>query len=170
MLGSEYLRDSISLLLVLALLPATWGCGSGAAQLETNDPSRIRLQALGIQYARYLNLHSGKLPPSEIELKRFISAQGKTFLQERGIANVDSLFVSPRDNQPLVVSYGTNKLVRGFSADPMVAHEQKGIDGLRLAVFPGGAVLELDEEMFSKLSLAKRGEEGEAGGGEADQE
>ena len=53
------------------------------------------MQALGIQYARYLNLNGGKLPPSEAELKRFISIQGKTFLQDHRISGVDSLFVSP---------------------------------------------------------------------------
>ena len=72
------------------------------------------------------------------------------------------------------MSYGTNKLVRGFSADPMVAHERTGINGRRPAVFPSGAVLELDEEMFGKLTLAKGVDEnptgdGETAGGEGDQ-
>jgi hypothetical protein len=136
-----------------ALLAA--GCGSRTSQLDQKDPSRIRMQTLAIEYARYLNHNGGKLPPNEDVLKKYIVGRGKSFLSERGILSVDELFVSPRDGQPLVVSYGTQKLVRAFSADPIVAHEQKGIQGKRLVAFPSGAVVDLDPDMFDKLQVAK---------------
>jgi hypothetical protein len=142
----------LGLALGVALLA---GCGSETTQLEPNDPSRIRMQTLAIGYARYLNRNDGKLPANETELKRFIAIQGMNSLTQRGITNVDELFVSPRDGQPLVVSYGTEKLVRGFTADPIVAHEQTGVGGRRLVAFPSGAVVELEPEMFHKLPLAK---------------
>ena len=131
------------------------GCGSSVNSLEQNDPARIRMQSLAIMYASYLSHNGGKLPPNETELKKFISATGKSFLAERKIANLDELFVSPRDGQRLLVGYGTEKLVRGFSTDPIVAHEQTGVKGMRLVAFPSGAVVEVSPEMFGKLPIAK---------------
>jgi hypothetical protein len=142
-------------LALLASFAFSVGCGSGVQQLDKNDPSRIRMQSLAILYASYLNHNGGKLPASETELKNFMLATGKTYLAERGINKIDDLFVSQRDGQPLVVSYGAHKLVRGFTADPIVAHEKAGLNGMRLVAFPSGAVLELDTEMFSKLPIAK---------------
>lgn len=131
------------------------GCRSGVQQLDQNDPSRIRMQSLAILYASYLNHNGGKLPASEAEFKKYISSTAKSYLAERGLTQIDDLFVSPRDGQALVVSYGAHKLVRGFSADPIVAHEKIGINGKRLVAFPSGAVLELDPVMFDKLPIAK---------------
>jgi hypothetical protein len=139
----------------LASIAFSAGCGSGVQQLDQSDPSRIRMQSLAVLYASYLNHNGGKLPASETELKKYILATGKSYLAERGLTKIDDLFVSQRDGQPLEVSYGAHKLVRGFTADPIVAHEKTGINGKRLVAFPSGAVLELDPEMFDKLPIAK---------------
>jgi hypothetical protein len=139
----------------MAAISISAGCGSGNGQLEQNDPSRIRMQTLAISYSRYLAQNGGKMPASEAIFKKYIARRGTKFLAERGIKNVDELFLSPRDGQPLVVSYGTRKIVRGFSPDPIVAHEQTGVGGKRLVAFPSGAVIDLDPVMFDKLNMAR---------------
>ena len=116
------------------------------------------MQTLAISYSRYLAQNGGKMPASEAVFKKYIARRGTKFLAERGIKNVDELFISPRDGQPLVVSYGTRKIVRGFSPDPIVAHEQTGVEGKRLVAFPSGAVIDLDPEMFDKLNMARDSE------------
>jgi hypothetical protein len=122
------------------------GCNSQVSS-DNGAADTSRIKALTMLYTSYMNRHGGA-PASESEFKRYITETGKPFLESQGIA-VDELFVSPRDNQPHVVLYGTEaaKLLN----QGVVTYERTGVDGTRLVGYRAGSVNEVDEIEFRKL-------------------
>lgn len=143
----------------LAVLSATVffqaGCGSHK-QVRQNGPDSTRMTALAGYYSRYVGRHQGHLPPDEATLKSFIRSEGKGALPKGGATDIDALFSSERDDKPLVISYGNSSPNREFTPELIVAHEQVGVEGKRLAAFPSGAVRELDQAAFDEFDQVGR--------------
>jgi hypothetical protein len=113
------------------------GCKGGGLPEE-----EARISKLAVFYGRYISQHKGKTPPSEAELKKFI----KTIDAD---ANLDELFVSPRDSEPYVVRYNIPAGAPG--AATVTAHEKTGKNGKRLVALTTGEVRSVDEAEFQKL-------------------
>ena len=129
---------------VLGLL--TVGCGG--AQRRAKQREESNLKPLAILYGQFIGQHRGRPPASEEEFKKFIGSFGKEQLATFNVADLDSLFVSPRDQKPYVVLYG--KAPRAGSAR-VIAYEQEGQGGTRFVATDLGKVEEVDEARFREL-------------------
>jgi hypothetical protein len=109
-----------------------------------------RMQALAVCYSLYVNQHQGHLPSDESTLKTFIRTECKNVLNKRGVADVNAIFSSDRDNRPLIVRYAKPSASPEFVPEMIVAHEETGVDGRRLVAFPSGVVRELDAAALDK--------------------
>jgi hypothetical protein len=98
----------------------------------------------------YAESKLGHRPASEAELKSLIKASGQQMITSLNLGSVDELFVSERDGQPFTVLYGAQP--KGEARD-VIAYEQTGVAGKRLVGYSLGAIAEVDEEQFAKLSL-----------------
>jgi hypothetical protein len=85
----------VSVAVVAAAVTLASGCsgGGGTPQPETE----IHLKKLAGLYMKYVQTHQGRGPKSEAEFKEFGKAQNTP--------DLDSMFVSPRDNQPYTIIY-----------------------------------------------------------------
>jgi hypothetical protein len=129
--------------LVPLIMALATGCGSGAA---ASHKGVAHLKAITVLYFKANSLLH-KNPETEAEFKKVI-ADSKPDLGVLGASNIDDLFVSDRDNQPLVIMYG--QAPKGVAAG-VVAYEQTGVDGKRLVGNRGGQVEEADATRFAQL-------------------
>lgn len=125
----------------------TAGCGSNAHKVEQETSN---LKPLMVLYGRYIGQHRGQPPPNETAFKEFIKSVGLAELPG-GAKDVDSLFISTRDNQPYVIIYGPPKGGTGPGGQPVVAYEQTGVSGHRFVASLLGAVEEVDDTKFRQL-------------------
>jgi hypothetical protein len=136
-------RFFVSSGLVFGLLA---GCSQDAPPPTVQQ---IHLKDLAVAYGRFIASHRGQSPKDEKEFKAFVQTM-LPYLPSKP-TDVDSLFVSPRDNQPYVVRYGASSAVSGSGQAPVVAYEQQGVDGNRFIATILGAVEEVDEARFREL-------------------
>ena len=119
--------------------------GCGPTQVPQKPASR-HIQNLARGYLAY-KASKGKPPPDEKDFKAFLAKLPPERAKPVGLedGNVDSLFVSPRDGKPYVVSYKA-----GMGRAPII-HEQEGKNGKRQVAYPTGQVDEIDEARFRQL-------------------
>jgi hypothetical protein len=144
----------------LALILA--GCGSKGTPPPTAEQN---IQKFARVYGQYVARNQGRAPASIDELKKFLGSQDQKVLTTLNLTDVDSVFVSPRDNEPYVLvrpkPRGANRPggpppapgspPPGNAASPVVAHEKTGSGGKRYVVFADTRVEEVDEERFKEL-------------------
>lgn len=143
-------RTTRALSCLLLGIVAFAGCGGGpVASAESKDVSHARaLTALYFTVTSAL----GKSPDSEAQFKEEIAKRSPD-LGVLNVGSVDELFVSDRDGQPLVVSYG--QPAAGVDR-AVVVYEQTGKDGVRLVGNRSGQVQELDAAAFAKVVSAAK--------------
>src|SRR5947207_15917680 len=110
---------------LLSGLAIVLGC-SGSDTL--NSPTAARLKKLSTMYLDYAVARNGGGPASEDVLKKHIrNSDGRT-LQANGIDKneIDSLFISERDQQPFVVIYGIGIRQISGNSKTVVAYEKTG--------------------------------------------
>ncbi len=132
-------------LVVAALLAA--GC---TQQTQSKKQQESRLKPLSMLYGQYMGQHRGQPPQSEAEFKKFVESQ-KSFLNQFGITDPATLFISERDGQPYVVIYGKPKGPAALAGKPVIAYEKVGVGGKRFVASELGAVEEVDEARFKEL-------------------
>ncbi|MCI0459516.1 MAG: hypothetical protein L0Z62_21410 [Gemmataceae bacterium] len=137
-------------LLVLSAVP---GCSSD----ELNSPTAARLRGLAALYLDCVVAKNGKGPASEQEFKKHLHTLPDHVLNSHGLdlKDIDSAFVSPRDQEPFVIRYGiTITRISGTSA-PLVAHEKSARGGKRLVALANGKVEHVDEARLQELLAGK---------------
>lgn len=153
--GTSGPRTSLALCkiqIVSAMLFAiSAGCSRPHAGAVNPDPHLVLLTKL---YVDHLNMNSGEPPADEDSFKAFVREHGTYRLKTAGVENVDEIFQSTRDGQPLVIFYGK-------ASDPrlqgtVVAHEQTGVAGKRCVGMRYGTVQLVDQEQFEQLTNAVR--------------
>lgn len=150
---SALVRATASLLLLLLVeLPVLALVGCGAPSEVPQEEPVVHLKALAVLYGRYVGSHRGQSPPSEAEFKKFIQSLPKTELETLKVADVDSLFISPRDNQPYQVQYNIPLPPPGPQGAPVVAYEQTGSGGERYVATSLGDVQLVDEAKFQEVA------------------
>jgi hypothetical protein len=140
--------DRVWSFIVLAgiVLPgAFYGCSRQAPPLTQQA---VHLKDLAVAYGRFIPRHRGQTPANEQEFREFVQ-QIREELPSKP-TDVNSLFVSPRDNQPYVIRYGIPSTMGGPQA-PVIAYEQQGVGGKRYVANMLGAVEEVDEARFREL-------------------
>jgi hypothetical protein len=129
----------------LVLVALLGGCGSQAT--TTSDVADEKyLKPLVVLYGQFIGQHAGRVPGSEQEFKNYIAKRAELLKQFNVDAN--TIFISQRDQQPFKVYYG---LRQGY--DGVIAHEQTGVNGVRLVGYSIGAIVPLNQEEFQKLKL-----------------
>ena len=123
------------------------GCRKGPA--PSSDPEvKQRLEKLFRLYRAYVDKHH-KGPPNEQALREFGRNMTASEKDEHGVGeDVDTLFTSPRDQQPYVIQYNLNLAPGGPTR--AVAWEATGQSGKRFVALTVGYVEEYDEETFNQ--------------------
>jgi len=139
----------------LLLLPAVFFClaltgCSQPAEVPQEEPV-AHLKALAVLYGRYVGSHRGQSPPSEAEFKKYIRALPPGELSSLKVTDVDSIFTSPRDNQPYTVKYKLPLPPPGPDGAPVVAYEQTGSGGERYVANSLGDVQLVDAAKFEQM-------------------
>ena len=99
-----------------------------------------------------MNAHQGNPPKDEAAFKDYIRQHGAHRLKGADMNELDALFVSTRDNQPLVFIYGINADPRRQSA--VIGYEQSAVDGKRTVGYRHGTVELVDDARFTELAPA----------------
>jgi hypothetical protein len=123
---------------VLIVLAA--GCRGASPPPAGHD----QLATIAKYYGLYQGQHHGETPASEQKLKEFIRARDRS-------VNVESLFVSPRDQQPFVIRYGKKVAAPGPGGASIVAYEKAGVSGRRLVARCTVQVEEIAEVKLKEL-------------------
>lgn len=147
-------RPSLVLAPIVLGLVAVSGCGSS----DVDSPAAARLRALANLYLDCAVARNGIGPADEGAFKKYLRKVDGIVLQLNGIErdSIDSLFVSERDQEPLVVLYGVGiSGMSGVSA-PVVAHEKTGKNGKRLVVLANTKVEMADEARLQDLLAGKQ--------------
>ena len=137
-------RGRIHVAAISLVLATVAGCGKPEASAKSGGP---RMGTLVSMHNR-METTTGRLPPNEEAFKKFITENGAPMLERVGVTSVDELFISERDGQPFVVTYG--KYPTGMT-EKIVAYEKNGSDGQRLVGYSIGAVELVDEARFREM-------------------
>lgn len=102
--------------------------------------------SLGIAYNRI-----GKAPKDEETFRKALGSAEPSTLSRFHIHSPDELFVSPRDNQPFVIRYGTPPGVPGSMKD-ILAYEQVGARGTRFVLYSDPYVDEVSAAKWKEIA------------------
>jgi hypothetical protein len=145
-LASKGLLGTALCLGALVLCALLSGCGAG--HRESEERQRSNLKPLAVFYGRFIGQHRGQPPASEKEFKDFIRSLGTKQLVGFDVSDVESLFISSRDQQPYVVLYGRSAPA---GKARIVAYEREGAGGTRFVANDLGDVQEVDEAQFKEM-------------------
>jgi hypothetical protein len=104
-------------------------------------------------YADFLRQNSGRAPRDPDEFRSFIGEHGASRLKAAGVSDIDALFSSTRDGQPLVIFYEADR--SPLATQGIIGHEAVGIDGFRTVAYRFGTVELLEESKLAGAVQAK---------------
>jgi hypothetical protein len=135
------------------------GCGEGDfTKSSVAEANQNNVQRVANCYAFFQMTSKGYKGPKDMEeFKEFLADPKRSSNMEMmGIdqANLDNLFISERDNEPIKVRFSVTGSARG-SNDP-VAFETTGVDGVRLVGFTSSKVIEVsDQQQYDDMLSGK---------------
>ncbi len=128
------------------------GCSDDALK----SPTALKMSGLANAYLDHVVGANGP-PADEAALKKHMKGLRGSVQYDYKIDpdNIDASFISERDKEPLVVTYG--KSVGKISGDSkhIIAHEKTGKNGKRLVVFTSTKVDIVNEAELERLKAAK---------------
>jgi UDP-N-acetylmuramate-alanine ligase len=130
-------------------LAALAGCSGIGAPASGADPNLAMLTTI---YVDHMNAHQGDPPKNEAVFKDYIRQHGAHRLKGADTNELNTLFVSTRDNKPLVFVYGINADPRRQSI--VIGYEQTAVDGKRTVGYRHGTVELIDDNRFVELAPA----------------
>jgi hypothetical protein len=136
---------------ILVSLGLLAGCGPRGPATKAEEESPLK--PIAKFYGEYAITHQGKPPPSEAEFKAYLKDPKITdrLKEEFQVTDIETMLVSPRDNKPFVIYYGTRSKNSGPGGGAVVGYEQQGAGGKRFVATTLGAVAEVDEAEFRKM-------------------
>lgn len=143
-------RGWVNITCLAALLTSMIGCG-GEPPAPTAEEQQD-LKAIAVLYGTYSGMNRGGVPQSADDMKAFAAALKQNGQVPMGLdlEDIESVFVSPRDNQPYVLLFGNTGPATGTYGDRVIAYEQTGKDGMRQIAFSNTEVIDASAEDFSK--------------------
>jgi hypothetical protein len=144
---------------VAAVLLLAAGCGGDKSTKLLQELNDSNIKRVSMLYTVFQGQHGMRGPKDENELKDFISSQGPRALERIGVSldELESLFLSERDNEPFKIRYGLKTNARQ-SPVPIV-FETVGVDDKFMVAFSGFVCKEVDKAKYDQLW---EGEEDEA--------
>jgi hypothetical protein len=141
------------------ILVASLGCGGTASppiDEALSSPTASQMKALANMYLVYVASAKGDAPPDEEQFKQHIRSQPGMILSQYDIdrQNIDALFASQRDQEPLSVVYGGRMTMLSGNSKQVVAHEKTGVNGKKLVVFASTKVDHVDDQELERLLSA----------------
>jgi hypothetical protein len=143
------IQSTCCALSAVAALATLSGCSGNAASAGGADPN---LTVLTKVYVDHMNVHQGRPPKDEAAFKDYIRQHGGHRLKGADMNELDALFVSTRDNQPLIFVYGTNADPRRQST--VIGYEQSTVDGKRTVGYRHGTAELVDDARFAEVAPA----------------
>jgi hypothetical protein len=143
-------------LLVFAAACVVGGCGSGGPVGEDRKPDEKHITRIASLYTDFKSTHKGRPPRDTEELKNWVKGLKKEQLAARNITDLDTVFVSPRDNQPYVIAKPPPPPKRmGPGGGPpamgaVIVYEKTGVNGKHMAANGMGYAYELSPEDFKQ--------------------
>ena len=129
---------------------------SGCSDDALKSPTALKMSGLANAYLDHVVSANGP-PADEVALKKHMRGLRGSVQYDYHIDpdNIDASFVSERDKEPLVITYG--KGVGKISGDSkhVIAHEKNGKNGKRLVVFTSTKVDVVNEAELERLKTAK---------------
>lgn len=123
------------------------GCGgSYQAEEAIKDLNATNAQRLANMYTQHQRVNRGKGPADEKQFRKYVASLSSDTLSRYGVGEgeVESLFTSDRDEQPLDIRYG----VKGHDrSDPEpVVFEVEGVNGKRMVGFTNYTSQEVESD------------------------
>lgn len=146
--SAALLADAPSSLILGAILILLAGCSRPAASDTGGDPHLSMLTKI---YVDHMNAHQGTPPKDEAAFKAYIRAHGAPRLKGHDVNELDSLFVSTRDNQPLAFVYSTSS-TSPLRQSLVIGYERSATDGKRTVGYRHGDSELVDETKFQELA------------------
>jgi hypothetical protein len=143
---------SSRLVAAIGVFTIALGCGTGndaASRIAAaNDSNVLRLSNL---YQAYRLRNDAQGPKDQAELTTYLRQNmDPTRLERMGVDpnDLEGLFVSDRDGQPLVIRYA---VPGGLGAVDAVVFEKEGLNGKRQVGFTDGSVEEVEADRYEQL-------------------
>ncbi len=148
----------------LCLLPMLL-LASGCADDALNSPTALKMKGLANAYLDQVVGQDGNPPANEAALRKHMLGLRESVQYDYQIdpKNLDSSFVSQRDNEPFVVLYGQGIARISGDSKQVLAHEKTGKSGKRLVVFASTKVDHVNEAELERLKSAGDGSAPEKG-------
>lgn len=127
------------------------GCTGDSPESRIAAANNSNVQRLSNLYKAYQLRHGNKGPEDEEAFKKFFREEmTPKRLEAMGVdpANVDSLFVSDEDGQPLVIRWG---VPGGLGTSEPAVFDQGGDGGQPRVGFTGGSVERVDKARYEQL-------------------
>lgn len=145
--GLGRLGNSISLSIAILVGVCLTGCGGGFdAEGSIRSANATNAQRLSTLYSMYARQHASKGPKDEEAFRKFVTNFSPKLLERLDVdpTQVDGLFTSERDGEPLKIIYGL-KCGEYEDAKPVV-FEQTGSDGKRMVAFTDPSYEEVEDQ------------------------
>ena len=139
---------AVVVVLGLAQLAASTGCGSSKPVVFPEDTSRQNLQRIGVAYAQAA-VQFRRPPQKRDDL--LVALQG-----EPGQPSPADILKSPNDGEEYVIVWGVNFRELGIkrgNVDVVIAYEKRGRDGKRYVLKPPTQVIEMTDAEFKAASF-----------------
>lgn len=152
--GVDWMRKPRILIVLaqLVMLPVVGaGCSRPGAVAGFDEYKRLQqtsLKPLGLLYGQFIEQNRGRAPATQEQFNKYLRRLPDGELQRLRVDGIESLFVSPRDGEPLAILYGKEVGRSGVTGMPWIAYEQKSTNGQRYVVNAIGLASVMEEEEF----------------------
>ena len=128
------------------------GCSDNALK----SPTAIKMSGLANAYLDHVVTANGP-PADQAALKKHLKGLWPSVQYDYHVDpnNLDAFFISERDNEPFVVTYGKGIGKISGESKHVIAHEKTGKNGKRLVVFTSTKVDLVSEAELEQLKAAK---------------
>ena len=147
-MSREHFRKTMERLRMVSVLIFLAGCGSSGGPVRTQGGDYAAIRKLEVYYDDYVGTHGNQPPKDEQSFREFLNSKQES-LKGDGIT-VDTMFVSPRNGEPLVWLYGKTA-VAGPGGMIYIAYEKSSTDGKHLVLASGGRFEVVDDAKFHSL-------------------
>jgi hypothetical protein len=131
-------------------------CFAGCSDDALKSPTAVKMSGLANAYLDHVVGANGS-PPDQAAFKKHLLGLRASVQYDYHVdpSKIDAFFISERDNEPFVVTYGQGVGKISGESKHVIAHEKTGKNGKRLVVFTSTKVDLVNEAELERLKAAK---------------